>query len=57
MEIEERERCREEERRFGDDLFFRKDFWWGDRDLEGIWRKGLEVDFEWRRGLLEKEWR
>ncbi|XP_024411323.2 eukaryotic translation initiation factor 3 subunit A isoform X1 [Desmodus rotundus] len=57
LEIEERERRREEERRLGDDPLSRKDSRWGDRDSEGTWRKGPEVDSEWRRGLPEKEWR
>nr|XP_060499032.1 eukaryotic translation initiation factor 3 subunit A [Panthera onca] len=57
LEIEERERRREEERRLGDDPLSRKDSRWGDRDSEGTWRKGPEVDSEWRRGPPEKEWR
>uniref|UniRef100_A0A671F250 Eukaryotic translation initiation factor 3 subunit A n=1 Tax=Rhinolophus ferrumequinum TaxID=59479 RepID=A0A671F250_RHIFE len=57
LEIEERERRREEERRLGEDPLSRKDSRWGDRDSEGTWRKGPEVESEWRRGLPEKEWR
>ncbi|KAM8781771.1 eukaryotic translation initiation factor 3 subunit A [Rhynchonycteris naso] len=57
LEIEERERRREEERRLGEDPLSRKDSRWGDRDAEGTWRKGPEVDSEWRRGPPEKEWR
>ncbi|XP_019498457.1 PREDICTED: eukaryotic translation initiation factor 3 subunit A [Hipposideros armiger] len=57
LEIEERERRREEERRLGEDPLSRKDSRWGDRDAEGVWRKGTEVDSEWRRGPPEKEWR
>ncbi|XP_006831463.1 PREDICTED: eukaryotic translation initiation factor 3 subunit A [Chrysochloris asiatica] len=53
LEIEERERRREEERRLGDDPLSRKDSRWG--ESESTWRKGPEVESEWRRGPLEKE--
>ncbi|XP_074142975.1 eukaryotic translation initiation factor 3 subunit A [Sminthopsis crassicaudata] len=56
MEIEERERRREEERRIADDSLSRKDTRWGDRDSESTWRRGPEVESEWRRPP-EKEWR
>ncbi|XP_004700961.1 eukaryotic translation initiation factor 3 subunit A isoform X1 [Echinops telfairi] len=55
LEIEERERRREEERRLGDDPLSRKDSRWG--ESESTWRKGSEGESEWRRGPPEKEWR
>ncbi|XP_006880213.1 PREDICTED: eukaryotic translation initiation factor 3 subunit A [Elephantulus edwardii] len=55
LEIEERERRREEERRLGDDPLARKDSRWG--ESESTWRKGPEVDSEWRRAPPEKDWR
>nr|XP_033799146.1 eukaryotic translation initiation factor 3 subunit A isoform X2 [Geotrypetes seraphini] len=55
MEIEERERRRDEERRTGDDSLRKESSRWGDRESEGGWRRGGEVDSEWRRPPLSRE--
>ncbi|XP_029466365.1 eukaryotic translation initiation factor 3 subunit A isoform X2 [Rhinatrema bivittatum] len=49
LEIEERERRKEEERRGGEDSLRKDSSRWGDRESEGGWRRGGEVDSEWRR--------